>query len=123
MEQRDGRLGFKFLLASIPYFAVLLWAGWIYSTNWTEPSGVQFAFLPFILAPGAALAAAVVALSTRHSTFPNWARVLPFLSVILLLLPALGVPLTDQHAVLGLVGVVLLGAIQAIVLGQQVLRR
>lgn len=110
-----------FYAASMAFLAVLIFAGRIYLSVASEPSGVQFAFLPFLALPTTFLCLVLLLATAPRVRVSKWSVAIPGMACLLFLLPALGFPFNAAHAEGGIWGVTALGLGFILLVGVQLL--
>jgi len=84
-------------VSTVIYLATIAHAGRIFASYASEPSGLQYMIPPFILAPIVLAAALIMWNQTAGLQWSRWFAAIPFIALILLILPATGIELSDTY--------------------------
>lgn len=109
--------------ACVALYVVLAFGASVYGSYRYEPSGIQYLFLPVLAAPAALLLAVVIAVAARRRGAPRMLAILPFVAVVVLALPAIGLPLTNVNLEAARWAIISIGAGHVLVLLTFVVRQ
>ena len=101
---------------SVALYLILAWGATIYGSYRYEPSGIQYAFLPYVAAPICAVLAAGLVLAVRRAGAPWLLWMLAILAAVVLALPAFGMSLANRSLETARWATVLLAVVHAAVL-------
>lgn len=104
------------LALSVLFWVVVAFGASIYGSYRYEPSGIQYAFLPFLAAP-ACLVLALALLRPAHQARASvLVRLIPFVAAVVLSLPAFGMFLSDRNLEAARWATIALGVAHALLL-------
>ena len=99
----------RLIVPSLAYLLGLVYAGRIYASQHSEPSGMQYVMLPLVAAPLVGIAAVALVVRGRRAGLHVLTILLPFAACALLASPIIGVPLSDTYAQFSLISVIVFG--------------
>jgi len=101
------------VLLSLVFYGVLAFGANVFGSYRYEPSGVQYVFLPFLAAPMAAAIAFGLLVVGRRAGLSLTVLLIPFLAVAVLILPGVGMRLSNRNLEVARWVLILLGATHA----------
>jgi hypothetical protein len=104
-------------------YAVLAFGASIYGSYRYEPSGVQYALLPLLVAPACLALAMLIASAARKAGAPRVLAVLAYASVAVFALPAFGLLLSNRNLETGRRAAIGVGVAHGLVLAAFLARR
>jgi len=107
--QHVSQLSSALIAPSVAYLLGLVYAGKIYASQHSEPSGMQYVMLPLVAAPLVGIAAVALVVRGRRAGLHVLTILMPFAACALLASPIVGVPLSDTYAQFGLIAVIVFG--------------